>query len=312
MGSRVFDTKNVILLKTDEADLNSFLVDKDLDDSGHYSVRMDDFSDAIIETIPEYVFADYHGDGFQLTSSVSKIREAARSIYQIKEYKLMYRWYVNNDRQAYEELERANHLNRGEFGELLLHLLLRDFKGTLPLISKVYFKDSTGVPAHGFDAVHITPGERILWLGESKLYSDAKGGIDALIKDLNEHIKKDYLREQFLIIKKNLENNTIPGRKEWVDILTKCNKLEDIIRMINIPMLCIYSNDIYNRFLDINSNEAVRYRELNIRELKSYFDSHNTHPLKPQLNIVLMLFPIENKNELVKNLHLRLWHMQNM
>lgn len=44
-----------------------------------------------------------------------------------------------------------------EFIELLLHLLLREYKHTIPLISKVYFKDSAGVPAHGFDAVHITP-----------------------------------------------------------------------------------------------------------------------------------------------------------
>ena len=94
METRVFDTRNVILLKTDESDLNSFLIDMDLDDNGKYSIRLDDLTDAIIETIPEYVFADYHGDSIPLANSVSRIREAARSIYRITDYNLMYQWYV--------------------------------------------------------------------------------------------------------------------------------------------------------------------------------------------------------------------------
>ena len=312
METRVFDTRNVILLKTDESNLNSFLIDMDLDDNGEYSIRLDDLTDAIIETIPEYVFADYHGGSIPLANSVSRIREAARSIYKITDYNLMYQWYVENDKKAFEELKKANHLNRGEFGELLLHMLLRDFKGTIPLVSKVYFKDAAGVPAHGFDAVHITPEDKILWLGESKLYTRAKSGIDNLIHDLNEHFNRDYLRGQFIIIKKNLSNNTIPGRKEWIDALMKCNRLEDTLKTINIPLLCVYPHDIYEKFTDMNSREALNYHELNIRELKDYFDFQNNHPLRAHLNIILMLFPIHDKTELVRNLHTRLWHMQNM
>ena len=204
MNKRVFDTQNIILLKVDETDLNSFLVDMDLDDSGQYVFQLESLANAIIETIPEYVFADYKGSSLPLAGSVSRLREAAKSIYKIKEYELMYRAYVLNDAAAMEKTEKSSYMNRGEFGELLLHLLLRDVKGTIPLISKVYFKDSPSVPAHGFDAVHITPENKILWLGESKFYSDAEQGLNALLNDLNEHFKRDYLNEQFVIIKKNL------------------------------------------------------------------------------------------------------------
>jgi hypothetical protein len=38
---------------------------------------------------------------------------------------------------------------------LILHLLLRDFLKALPLVSKIFAKDSPGIPAHGFDSVHI-------------------------------------------------------------------------------------------------------------------------------------------------------------
>ncbi|MBS6522858.1 MAG: DUF1837 domain-containing protein [Intestinimonas butyriciproducens] len=312
MNKRVFDTQNIILLKVDETDLNSFLVDMDLDDSGQYVFQLESLANAIIETIPEYVFADYKGSSLPLAGSVSRLREAAKSIYKIKEYELMYRAYVLNDAAAMEKIEKSSYMNRGEFGELLLHLLLRDVKGTIPLISKVYFKDSPSVPAHGFDAVHITPENKILWLGESKFYSDAEQGLNALLNDLNEHFKRDYLNEQFVIIKKNLENNSIPQREEWLERLTNCTRLSDELSMINIPLLCMYPHDIYKKFSNMNDMSAVLYHEANVRELKAYFDSHNKHPLKTSLNIILLLFPIESKKELVTRLHEKLWHMQNM
>ena len=135
MKKRIFDTKNVILLKVDEADLNSFLVDMDLDDNGQYSFQLEPLANAIMETIPEYVFADYKGNVVPYVETVSRLREAAKSIYKIKEYETMYRAYVKDDAGALEEIEKLGYKNRGEFGELLLHLLLRDFKGTIPFIS---------------------------------------------------------------------------------------------------------------------------------------------------------------------------------
>ena len=74
----------------------------------------------------------------------------------------------------------------------------------------------------------------------------------------------------------------------------------------------MYPHDIYKKFSNMNDMSAVLYHEANVRELKAYFDSHNKHPLKTSLNIILLLFPIESKKELVTRLHEKLWHMQNM
>lgn len=263
-------------------------------------------------TIPEYVFAQYEDPNIPQNDIVEKLREAAHCIYKIKDFQLMKQWCVDKDINAYNELKKSSTAKRGEFGELLLHLILREFKHTIPLISKVYFKDSASVPAHGFDAVHVSTNEKILWLGESKLYDDSKEGIKALVKDLNEHINTDYLNDQFVIIKKNLDNNSIPGREEWIDTITNCTKLSDKLNIINIPMLCTYTHDIYKKFSDMNDPNAIAYHELNVRELKEYFDKQNKMPLKDRVNIILMLFPVNDKNELVINLHKRLWHMQNI
>lgn len=308
----IFDKKNVILIRVDESDLASFLVDSDINDSGEYEWRIKELAEAIINVVPEYVFANHMGGSIQQTDMVEALRNSAKAIYKVKEYDLMRRYCVEEDQSALAELQKRGYKKRGEFGELLLHLLLREYKGTIPLISKVYFKDSPGVPAHGFDAVHVTPDKQILWLGESKLYGDAKGGLKALLKDLDEHFKKDYLNEQFSIIKKNLENHSIPQRDEWVDRLSKRNKLSDQIKMINIPMLCVYPDDIYNKFADTADSQAFTYHEKTIRDLKKYFDNNNNHPLKSKLNVILFMFPIKDKMEFVTELHKRLWHMQNL
>lgn len=82
--------------------------------------------------------------------------------------------------------------------------------------------------------------------------------------------------------------------------------------MINIPLLCTYPHDIYDLFDSLENDEAIEYHQKNIYELKDYFDTNNKHPLKDRLNIILLLFPIRNKEELIIKLHEKLWHMQNM
>lgn len=313
---KVFDKKNVILSKIDEDDLLTFLLKMDIDDSNNPLYPLELFTQELINVIPEYVFAQYEDPTLSYTDAVDKLREAAKAIYKIKEFDLLRTICLSEDttvkQNAQQELDAMPYRNRGEFGELLLHFLLRDFKGTIPLVSKVYFKDSSNIPAHGFDAIHISPDKKILWLGESKLYTDGKDGIRALVDDLNKHLKTDYLNDQFAIIAKNLKNNSIPQRNFWLKELASANSLKEKLDLINIPMLCVYEHDIYDKFADTTLQDAADYHEINVRELKKYFDDNNTNPLKDRCNIILLLFPIKSKYELVKKLHERLWHMQCM
>lgn len=314
--NKTFDVYNIIMVKVDEKDLMSFLLKNDIDDNAQSKYPLNLLTEEIMSVIPEYAYADYQGSRIGQTNAYKKLKEAANAIYKIKEFDLMYKAYCSTDveerKRAKIELEKMPFRNRGEFGEIILHFLLRDFKNTIPLVSKVYFKDSSGVPAHGFDAVHISPDDEILWLGESKLYTDAKEGIKALVQDLDNHLKTDYLNDQFVLIGKNITNNSIPQRDIWIKKLTESGTLKDKLKFINISMLCVYENDIYDRFYDTESDEASKYHEVNVKELKSYFEERNKNPLREKCNVILFLLPIKSKEELVKRLHERLWHMQNM
>lgn len=204
--------------------------------------------------------------------------------------------------------------SRGEFGELLLHLLLRDFKGTIPLVSKVYFSDARNIAAHGFDAVHFTPSDMTLWLGECKLYGDCNQGLNALIGDLKEHFTKDYMHDQFIVIKKNVESESFPERDVWIERLQKCERLEDMITNLNVVLLCVYPFDYYDKALvnGFTDKTPEEYYNDHIVSRKAYFDSKNDAPLAPRLNITLFLFPVKDKVEFVKNLHEKLYFMQNI
>ena len=127
MVNRIFDKKNVILLKVNEDDLNTFLVDMDIDDEGNPKYCLDDFTKAICNTIPEYVFAQYEDPNIPQNDIVEKLREASHCIYKIKDFQLMKQWCVDKDINAYNELKRSSTAKRGEFGELLLHLILSAF-----------------------------------------------------------------------------------------------------------------------------------------------------------------------------------------
>lgn len=307
---KVFDHAKIIECVIDEEELMAFLLRQDINDEGEKYFPFEDLAEIIIDVLPEYAFADYE-QPIEPKLYMKKVREAARCMYDTSTYKAINKYYIERDISFKEEAEEARAISRGEFGEILLHLLLRDFKGTIPLVSKLYFKDSRGVPAHGFDAVHISPEEKILWLGESKLYTGATNGLTNLIEDLKHHFKKDFLRREYTIIKKNVSINNIPNRDYWLDRLSKNNRLENMITQVNIPMLCVYNDTSrFKKCLDESIENISSVFEPKFRELKQYFDDNNDAPLKEKLNIILFLFPVMDKEKFILELHKRLFYLQ--
>src|SRR5258708_2210489 len=76
----------------------------------------------MMEWLPEFALTYSERRSFAANSAVRLIRAAARSIYTTEKFK-----------------------NRGEFGELLLHIAIRQVFQTLPAISKIYYKDADNV-----------------------------------------------------------------------------------------------------------------------------------------------------------------------
>ena len=308
----------VLVLKVDEDDVNTVLMNTDIENDGSLKYAYDNFADAFSENILEYAFAYADIPRNQITK---KQREAAQSLLKLHEIEKL-RYYLEHDvpEEDWEPAFLRWYEKKGVLGEIVLHMFLKEFKNTIPLISKMYFKDSFSQEAKGFDAVHVSQDSLTLWLGETKFYKAwktkgvVKGGIDELVEDLKKHITKDYLSEQYVIIKRGLETQLEhPQREEWIEKLSRPILLKDVFQYIRIPLLCIYEDDIALDYLKA-IDDAVKDAGIvsHTATLRDYYNSINTFPYREQVQTVLILMPIEAKKKLVKCMLEKIWHMQNI
>ncbi|GAB6888963.1 DUF1837 domain-containing protein [Desulfothermus okinawensis JCM 13304] len=335
----IFNSEDVITQHISKADLRAYFVGYDFG-----KIMLDSLIDVLMDALVDFAFG-YHKGILKDSYNRRILKEAAKSIYKIDVFKNAKETYIDNNSEYDDEI-KEKYLKRGEFGELILHLILRDFINTIPLISKIYFKDSDGMTVHGFDAVHIGPDlnnndANSIFFGESKLYNSGKKGVLELLKDVEVHFKRNFLEREFVLIgkKKNAfitldefkkdSNHKDEYEKffnekdEWFnkldDVANNNKKLEELFKSVTIPLLCTYKSDIFYRHKKETENFIKEYEE-EVQNLKHLFDEkleemknrykNSGEPIQSDLNIIVMLFPVPDKNELVRKLHTKLYHIQ--
>lgn len=334
----VFNSENIITEHISNANLRAYFVGFDF---GEY--RYDELVDCFLNTLVDFSFG-YH-DGILKQYNRRILIEAAKSIYKIAVFQKAKEVYIDKNFEYPDDIE-DKYLKRGEFGELILHLILRDFINTVPLVSKIHFKDSRGVTVHGFDAVHIGPSienpqKKSIYFGESKLYQNGETGVKELFKDIEHHFLKDFLNDEFILIGKKREAfkksekyadlNTKEAYKQFLEekeywfneldkVANRGSKLQYLFSSVTIPLLCTYTSKVFEKYNDETSDQFKKEYKEEVNKLKKRFDDklnelqknyrNSGEPIKSDLNIVLMLFPVPSKKELVKRLHIKLYHQQ--
>lgn len=277
--TRPFKSENVLTEQVSDNGLKAYHVGFD-----QKQFRLQPLVDIIRNVIPEFSLGYHDGMTIPLTEMVERLKEAAETVYLTEKYK-----------------------KRGEFGELILHLLLRDFHNTIPLISKIYFEDSYDVPAHGFDGVQITINgeDKKLWLGESKLYTSGKDGVKELAKDIEKHVTGEYIKREFTLISRKLPEE-IPEIEYWRNLMDKHQKLDTIFSNIVIPMVCTYSSNLFSNH---NDNTTEYFTDF-INEMNALYEHFCKHKPDTNVEIILLLLPVPNKDDLNQELDKRLKTMQ--
>lgn len=311
--------------------------------------RYEPFAGLLMDSLVDFAFG-YH-TGILKNYDRRTLIEAAKSMYTIKEFSDVKFVYVDKDEELHdcELTAQKKYLKRGEFGELILHFLLRDFFNTVPLVSKIHFKDTDGGVVHGFDIVHIgpdisNPNENSIFLGESKLYSRKDGtagkhGVEDLADDIKAHFDRDFLNREITIIGKK-KHSFIPAaellndpnkaeyekfleqKKKWFDLLTKVEKdeikMQDFLSSVTVPLVCTYQSELFNTHTDETTDEFKAEYAQELEALKAHFDIKINaipnvvgQPTRTKLNIVLLLLPIPSKKRLIKLLHQKLYNQQN-
>lgn len=307
----VFNADKVIIQHISDVNLCTYFVGYDITDNGTSSYRIDSLVKLLIGVIPEFALGHHLGISTPNTEIVATLVSAAKAVYSIDVFQKVRDIYSSGGVLGDDVADK--YLRRGEFGELILHLLLREYKNTIPLLSKIYFKDSFGTAVHGFDAIHIQESTKTLWLGESKLYTDGKQGITALIEDIKEHFSSDYLNSEFAIVSRKIKIlDNIPEKNRWLDLLQEETTLKNKLSNICIPLLCTYESPICSKYCDEKLPAFIKEYEAEMQILKDHFEKNNDHPLNTNLSIILLLFPVQSKKELVNRLHKNLSSIQSI
>jgi len=240
----------------------------------------------ILEWLPE--FALKYSEWVNLTSAdaVAKIAKSALAVYQSEKFK-----------------------RRGEFGEILLHILLRQYVGTIPAISKIYFKDSRNDTVKGFDAVHVREdGDELeLWLGEAKFYNDYTAAARDAIEEIKEHTMREYLRAEFVAICNKIDDEW-PRGKDLRLMISENVPLDKIFSILCIPVLLTYDSEAINANQAANSKFIEHFKE---EVIANWEDFRGKLPEIP-IRVHLFLLPLKSKADFVQEMHDHLVSLQSV
>lgn len=239
----------------------------------------------IFEALPDFALTENEKTSLSVTNITRKMKKAAKLVYASEKYS-----------------------RRGEFGEILLHIVLRDFYNTIPAISKLYYKDGANETVKGFDAVHIVPTDKglELWLGEVKFYNDINKAIRDVIPEIYAHSKRDYLRSEFMFISNKIDDSW-PYSDQLKDLIDDKVSLDSILKRIRIPVLLTYDSTTVKSHKEI-SDSFVTSLTQEFNQASQKFRSQ----VIPDIEVFLILIPLEEKKKLVTYLDERLRTWQNI
>ncbi len=230
--------------------------------------------------LPEFALSSAECEKMRHANSVDFLRRAAKAVYDSKKFE-----------------------NRGEFGELFLHIAIRQVFKSLPAISKIYYKTANNDTVKGFDAVHVVgpPNDLELWIGEAKFYNDVTRAIRDVTKEIHAHTQTDYLRSEFALITNKIDDSW-EHAETLKTLLDPNTSLDDVFKRACIPVLLTYDSPTIGAHTKCDDGYVAAFE----KEVVSHWETFAGQNLPTELRIHLFLLPLEAKKELVAVLDERL------
>lgn len=238
--------------------------------------RAQQLASYMFDWLPEFALTYSEYASLNHVDAIPKIRRAAAVIYNTEKYG-----------------------KRGEFGELLLHIAIRQTFHTVPAISKVYYKDAGNDTVKGFDAVHVIVSEKSLelWLGEAKFYEDAGQAVASVVQEIQQHTHRDYLRDEFTLIRNKIDP-TWPHADRLKKLLDPNTSLDEVFDVACIPVLLTYDSNVVAAHVK-KSDEFLAQLSDEVRAHHKKFCG----ALECKVRVHLFLLPMKTKKVLLAALH---------
>lgn len=207
-------------------------------------------------------------------------------------------------RKAWERISKAHKNSKGDYGELLLFIILSIFFPSKKFVTKVRLRSSTKDQIKGFDCAHfsIENGEVVFWLGEAKFHQSFSGAVSDAISSVKEHCEIDYLKDEISILGSNIEINEEFEEHEKINNILNGGVTLDNVK-IKIPVLLTYDCKFIPNHLDIK--DALFIKEIGEDFSSKYANIEKRElNLKPNIEVLFIVIPFESisniKSELAK------------
>ncbi len=255
--------------------------------------RNDQLADHIMEWLPEFALDYSELSEISHANALKMTKKAAKIVYQTEKYGL-----------------------RGEFGEVLLHIAIRQVYETLPAVSKIYYKSAVNETVKGFDAVHVVKrGDDLeLWIGETKFYEKLSKAIYDVSKEIIDHLETDYLRSEFILIKNKIDPKW-PEAEKLKSLLHENTSLDDVFKQVCIPVLLTYDSDIVGKshvsdeeYKENIKNELTKSYEGLRNKLNSEYKNKFSQEFPLTAHVIMV--PLKEKKKLIAALDARLKALQ--
>lgn len=251
--------------------------------------RYEQLADHIMEWLPEFAlnYSDLQSIGH--SNAVKILKKAAKTVYQSEKYR-----------------------KRGEFGEILLHIAIRQVYETLPAISKIYYKTGVNDTVKGFDAVHVVKAEDglELWVGEVKFYQTLSQAIYDVAPEIIDHLETDYLKSEFILIKNKIDP-LWPESESLNELLHDNKSLDEVFKRICIPVLLTYNSNVVATTKENNETYIENIKkelESSYMNLRSKISEKYKDRFLEDFSITLhvIFIPLKDKAKLVEALDTKL------
>jgi len=208
-------------------------------------------------------------------------------------------------RRAWARISKAKRDSKGDYGEVLLFLILKMFfPATERFVTKVRLRSSKRDQIKGFDCAHFTieGGDVVLWLGEAKFHQSFSTAVTEAVKSLTEHFETQYLKDEISILHSNIEiNKDCPDYAKLESVLNGSRSIDTI--KFKIPVLLTYDSAEVVKHTSVTTPAFIQKMKDEFMEKFKKIDEQKLS-VSANFDIVFLVFPFESvkviKEELEK------------
>lgn len=186
----------------------------------------------------------------------------------------------------------------GDYGEIILFLLLELFYGSKKIVTKVFYKTASEVPVFGADAAHFTiesDGDITFWFGESKFYHKFSDALTAAFNSVDEFLKLKLKDEIQFLTPSRIEINKDTDKELFnkvVGLIEDNVSLDDL--RIKIPVLITYELRSLGDFDDISADNFLAGMKKEFEDKFKLIQNKNWQKYYKNVSIVFFLLPIHD------------------